>query len=265
MLGGLFTGLGSIISGIGQADQQVKNTKAMIESQEKIAEQNFQLGQDTNQMNWDIAKMNADIARRMNDDNITFQQEENAITREREDTAVQRRAADLEAAGLSKTLAAGSAASAQGMTAPQRRESEQIAHTQAYIAKEMKYDAMKDMLDLSGIINAFNSLSHGMMSTSTARKEFQQKKDANYWDKGWIEQAGKDLYDKVGKTFIDKVGALMLDNLEQFKNGDGILGLLWSMVAGKPETIEDRLESYDKSKYNPYSIYTKIHQTSGGW
>lgn len=44
---------------------------------------------------------------------------ENEITRLREDTAVQRAAADMEAAGLSKTLAAGNSASSQALTAPQ--------------------------------------------------------------------------------------------------------------------------------------------------
>lgn len=54
----------------------------------------------------------------MNRENIEFQQEENRIAREREDNAIQRRALDLAKAGLSKTLAAGSSASAQSMTAP---------------------------------------------------------------------------------------------------------------------------------------------------
>jgi len=51
--------------------------------------------------------------------NIAFQQKENAITRQREDNAVQRAALDMQAAGLSKTLAAGNPASAQALTAPQ--------------------------------------------------------------------------------------------------------------------------------------------------
>lgn len=54
----------------------------------------------------------------MNFQNIAFQKQENDITRQREDNAVQRAAQDMTAAGLSKTLAAGSPASAQSMTAP---------------------------------------------------------------------------------------------------------------------------------------------------
>lgn len=54
----------------------------------------------------------------MNQENIAFQKEENEITRLREDNAVQRAAADMTAAGLSKTLAAGHPASAQSLQAP---------------------------------------------------------------------------------------------------------------------------------------------------
>lgn len=51
--------------------------------------------------------------------NIQFQQAENDMTRLREDNAQVRAAQDLQAAGLSKTLAAGSPASAAALTAPQ--------------------------------------------------------------------------------------------------------------------------------------------------
>lgn len=54
---------------------------------------------------------NAEKAYDTNAANLEWQKQQYAETKAREDTAVQRRAADLEAAGLSKTLAAGSAAS----------------------------------------------------------------------------------------------------------------------------------------------------------
>ena len=55
----------------------------------------------------------------ISNNNIQFQKEENDITRLREDNAIQRSAADMESAGLSKTLAAGNPASASALTAPQ--------------------------------------------------------------------------------------------------------------------------------------------------
>ena len=64
-------------------------------------------------------KKTNEVSKQISDENIAFQQEENAITRIREDTAHQRAASDLQAAGLSKTLAAGNPASAQSLTAPQ--------------------------------------------------------------------------------------------------------------------------------------------------
>lgn len=67
----------------------------------------------------------------MNQQNIDFQKEENIITRQREDNAVQRRANDLVAAGLSKTLAAGSPASANALNAPNNSFAHQGARFEA--------------------------------------------------------------------------------------------------------------------------------------
>lgn len=76
----------------------------------------------TNALNKAIADDNVQLLKEMNDHNIAFQKHENDITRQREDNAVQRAAADMTAAGLSKTLAAGNPASAQALQAPQVSE-----------------------------------------------------------------------------------------------------------------------------------------------
>jgi len=83
---GLGTLLGSVVSGIGGLIGQSQ----------------------ANQVNREIASQN-----------IAFQQRENEITREREDNAVWRASQDMVHSGLSKTLAAGSPASASALTAPQ--------------------------------------------------------------------------------------------------------------------------------------------------
>jgi hypothetical protein len=53
--------------------------------------------------------------------NVKFQQEQNQITRDREDNAVQRRAADMQAAGINPLMAAGSPAATGVMQAPQMK------------------------------------------------------------------------------------------------------------------------------------------------
>lgn len=73
----------------------------------------------TNQTNRDIAAETNASNMAMNQANIEMQQKENEINRQREDDAIRRRANDLMGAGLSKTLAAGSPASANAMQAPQ--------------------------------------------------------------------------------------------------------------------------------------------------
>ena len=74
---------------------------------------------NTNEANRQMVESTNAMNQAINERNIQFQQQENEIARQREDNAVQRRAQDLVNAGLSKTLAAGSAASANAMQAGQ--------------------------------------------------------------------------------------------------------------------------------------------------
>lgn len=104
MIGNILGGVGAIIGAGAQVAQVAQN--------KRIADQNLGFQRE----------------------NLDWQRTAQRTTWDREDNAVQRRADDLEAAGLSKTLAAGSAASASGpirTTAPQKenpRSGEGIAN-----------------------------------------------------------------------------------------------------------------------------------------
>lgn len=92
----------------------------------------FRSNQRTNNTNYNIATNTNNANMLMNQQNIEMQERENAINRAREDDAVRRRANDLVGAGLSKTLAAGSPASANAMQAPSNQFEMQSPRMQAY-------------------------------------------------------------------------------------------------------------------------------------
>lgn len=96
----------------------------------------------SNLFNKNIADNNIKYQREANNQNIAFQRQENEITRMREDNAVQRRALDLQNAGLSKTLSAGSPASAQPLTAPQ---------TQA-VNNQFKYESVLQKMNIANVL-----------------------------------------------------------------------------------------------------------------
>lgn len=66
--------------------------------------------------NKEMAERQFAYTKEINDRNFKYQQDLNNRIMDREDNAVQRRAADLQAAGISKNLAAGSSAQAQTMS-----------------------------------------------------------------------------------------------------------------------------------------------------
>lgn len=107
--------LTSIVDGLADLGSSAVNAQ----SQYHTNMSNQQMNNATNTANLQIAENTNAMNQALNEANIAFQERENAITREREDNAVRRRAIDLASAGLSKTLAAGSAASSNALQAPQ--------------------------------------------------------------------------------------------------------------------------------------------------
>lgn len=98
----------------------------------------------SNHSNQQVATQNVEAQQAMNEQNIAFQKQENDITRLREDNAVQRAAADMTAAGLSKTLAAGNPASSQALTAPQ---------TQA-VNNSFKYESALQKMNIAQLVQS---------------------------------------------------------------------------------------------------------------
>lgn len=113
---------------------------------------------NTNRVNMDIAKQNLAMQKDINSQNIAFQQRENEITREREDNAVQRAALDMQKAGLSKTLAAGSPASSSALSAPQAQMTQ----------LDYKHKKLLEGVDL---VNAFTQLAQGLANVDKTKAE----------------------------------------------------------------------------------------------
>lgn len=100
--------LASILSGVNSISSLINGISSNV-TNKQIAQENLKYQREANAQN--IA-----LTREINNSNLAFQAQENEITRQREDNAVQRAAADMQAAGLSKTLAAGSPASSTALS-----------------------------------------------------------------------------------------------------------------------------------------------------
>lgn len=126
---------------------------------------NYALAERQNQMNMALNRENIAFQKRTNDLNWQRQLAENNLTRQREDTAYSRAARDMEAAGLSKTLAAGNPASSAAMTAsqaqsPQHRFGYERATMQRYEQKAFKADAIRVDADILDSLQKIKSIQH---------------------------------------------------------------------------------------------------------
>lgn len=137
---------------------------------------NKEIAESTNAANLELARQQNELNQRLNRENIAFQREtndlnwrrqlaENNLTRAREDTAYGRAARDLEAAGLSKTLAAGNPASSAAMTAaqaqsPQNKFGYERATMQRYEQKAFKAEALRFDFDILDTLQKIKNIEH---------------------------------------------------------------------------------------------------------
>ncbi len=138
---------------------------------------NYALAERQNQMNMALNRENIAFQKRTNDLNWQRQLAENNLARQREDTAYSRAARDMEAAGLSKTLAAGSPASSAAMTAsqaeaPRNKFGYERATMQRYERKAFKADAIRIDADILDSLHKIKSI-----ESMGAQTEFQNWKN----------------------------------------------------------------------------------------
>lgn len=160
-----------------------------------------------NEVNKEIAEANLAEQKRQYAENMAFQREQyeyqkklNDLQMQREDTAVQRNAADLEAAGFNKLLAAGGTGSATGSYSSTAFTGTEAAQNQ-YVA------------DFSGIGQGIGQIASGIEGAVYQAMSFKNQM-AN-------DQANRNLQAKQG----DYYDALALDIIEQKAGREGERGL----------------------------------------
>lgn len=202
---------------------------------------NFLSGLFTNKTNkQNVADTNA-ANMAMNSQNIQFQKEENEIARQREDNAVQRRASDLTAAGLSKTLAAGSPASANAMNAP-NNTFEQKAFQADSPRFDFDYGALKQ--------NLANADAVKQNADTASRQADLEEKRLMFEIQKWNEEHGfevkkwSDEFEFKKKVHYDEY------SLEQKKFGLSVRQLQLSAV-----DLNDKLQnSMSERQYKKYQM-----------
>lgn len=132
----------------------------------------------TNETNKQIAQENIEYQKWANEQNIAFTKQENEITRQREDTAVQRAAADMTAAGFSKTLAAGQPASAAALSPPQVEAPNNSFQMQRNLAGLEAMQMMKNLYfdsQSNKRANELNDAQVGLIEAQTAKQNLENE------------------------------------------------------------------------------------------
>ena len=155
--------------------------------------------------------------------NAYFQNRENKTMREREDNAISRRVRDLEASGLSPTLAAGSPASATAGTAPNVGDG--VARGADFMAKYLSLIQQKS--DIAHT-NSQVSLNQLMADSERYKQAFlQAQTQGENLRNNWINAdmfSQLDLRDKQGQKIGQEIKEI-IENTALLKAKTGLEGI----------------------------------------
>lgn len=157
-----------------------------------------------------------DLNYRLQQENLAYQKMLQQTVFNREDNAVQRRVADLKKAGLSPTLAAGSAASAGSVigTSASRKESNlenlmAIANVKSVIAQQEKAQTEADIAKNQLVQDRMNTAYYRRQGVSPVESQFGWQQLVTNLVNGLVNKAGTSLASSVGEelgNFVNKAG-----------------------------------------------------------
>ena len=187
------------------------------------------------------AKKQSQTNQQIASQNVQAQQTENEITREREDNAVQRRARDLELAGLSKTLAAGSAASSQALTAPKNE----------FQAQNLGSAALQGMSQGAQVAQQVANVQN-----TVAQTKAQQLTNDTYMEKHFTDMNYK-------KAVTDEAKAsARLKSIEGDYKAKEIQSLIDSRIEGILKSMSDRMVNDSVIEVNAQKVVESVAQVS---
>lgn len=157
-----------------------------------------------------------DLNYRLQQENLAYQKQLQQTVFNREDNAVQRRVADLKKAGLSPTLAAGSAASAGsviGTSASQKQSNLEnlmaIANVKSVIAQQEKAQTEADIAKNQLVQDKMNTAYYRRQGVSPVESQFGWQQLVTNLVNGLVNKAGTSLASSVGEelgNFVNKAG-----------------------------------------------------------